>query len=59
LYALLKRAPPLSATQLPAATGKSQASISLALKRLGEQVVKLGAARSTRIGYWLLAAGEQ
>ncbi len=48
LHALLKRAPSLSAAQLQAATGKSQASISLALKQLGEQVVKLGAARSTR-----------
>ena len=48
LYALLKRAPSLSAAQLQTATGKSQASTSLALKQLGAQVLKLGAARSTR-----------
>lgn len=48
LYALLKQAPSLSALQLQTATGKSQASISLALKQLGAQVQKLGAARSTR-----------
>ena len=48
LYALLKRASPLSALELQAATGKSQASISLALKQLSARVVKLGAARSTR-----------
>ena len=48
LHALLKQAPSLSSLELQAATGKSQASISLALKQLGAQVVKLGAARSTR-----------
>jgi hypothetical protein len=46
--ALLMQAPSLSAAQLQAATGKSQASISLALQQLGTQVHKLGAARSTR-----------
>ncbi len=48
LHALLKQAPSLSAAQLQAATGKSQASISLALKQLGAEVHKQGAARSTR-----------
>ena len=48
LHALLKRGSSLLAAQLQAATGKSQASISLALKQLGAQVHKLGAARSTR-----------
>ena len=48
LHALLKHAPSLSSLELQAATGKSQASISLGLKQLGAQVVKLGAARSTR-----------
>ena len=48
VYTLLKRASSLSALELQAATGKSQASISLALKQLGTQVFKLGAARSTR-----------
>ena len=48
LLLLLKSEQSLSAAQLQAATGKSQASLSLALKRLGAQVHKLGAARSTR-----------
>ena len=48
LHALLKRVSSLSALELQAATGKSQASISLALKQLGTRVFKLGAARSTR-----------
>ena len=37
-----------TAQQLQAATGKSQPSISLALNKLGAEVCKLGAARSTR-----------
>jgi hypothetical protein len=48
LHALLGRASSLSAAQMQLATGKSQASISLALNQLGAQVCKLGAARSTR-----------
>ncbi len=39
---------PLTARQLQSATGKSQPSISLALAKLGSEVCKLGAARSTR-----------
>ena len=39
---------PLTARQLQSATGKSQPSISLALAKLGAEVCKLGAARSTR-----------
>jgi hypothetical protein len=38
----------LTAQQLQSATGKSQPSISLALGKLGSEVCKLGAARSTR-----------
>ncbi len=45
---MLAQAPSLSALELQHATGKSQASISLALTRLGGAVFKLGAARSTR-----------
>lgn len=53
LRQLLARAPELTAAQLQAATGKSQSSISLALKALGlgqpnGVVHRLGAARSTR-----------
>ncbi len=48
LRALLAQASPLTATQLQRATGKSQPSISLALSKLGPEVHKLGAARSTR-----------
>ena len=47
LRALLQ-GPPLTARQLQSATGKSQPSISLALAKLGAEVCKLGAARSTR-----------
>lgn len=46
--ALLARGEPLSAAQLAAATGKSQPSISLAIKALGGRVHRIGAARSTR-----------
>lgn len=45
---LLARGEPLTAAQLCAATGKSQPSISGALKQLGERVYRIGAARSTR-----------
>jgi hypothetical protein len=45
--ALLARGEPLTAAQLCAATGKSQPSISLALKTLGDKVCKMGAARSS------------
>ena len=53
LRQLLTKAPELTAAQLQAATGKSQPSISLALKALGlgqpnGAVHRLGAARSTR-----------
>lgn len=48
VLALLTHSPSLSALDLQHATGKSQASISLALTRLGSAVIKLGAARSTR-----------
>jgi hypothetical protein len=51
IAALLGRGEPLTAAQLAAATGKSQASISLAIGRLGERVCKIGAARSTRYGW--------
>jgi DNA-binding transcriptional ArsR family regulator len=44
---LLARGEPMTAAQLCAATGKSQPSISLALQALGDQVCKMGAARST------------
>jgi hypothetical protein len=45
---LLARGEPMAAAQLGAATGKSQPSISLALKALGSEVLRLGAARSSR-----------
>lgn len=48
ILALLAQAPSLTALELQRATGKSQASISLALTRLGDAVCKMGAARSTR-----------
>jgi len=48
LRALLTQGGTLTAQQLQNATGKSQPSISLALAKLGAQVCKLGAARSTR-----------
>ena len=48
LRALLAQGSPLSAGQLQRACGKSQPSISLALARLGSEVHKMGAARSTR-----------
>ena len=48
LRGLLAQAPALTAAQLGKATGKSQSSISKALISLGDQVLKLGAARSTR-----------
>ncbi len=38
----------LGATEIRAATAKSQPSISLAMSELGDRVYKLGAARSTR-----------
>jgi HipA-like C-terminal domain len=46
--ALLARGEPLTAAQLAASTGKSVSSMSLAIKALGERVVRMGAARSTR-----------
>lgn len=48
LRALLAQGGVLTAQQLQTATGKSQPSISLALTKLGAEVCKLGAARSTR-----------
>ncbi|MBC7706290.1 MAG: HipA domain-containing protein [Rhodoferax sp.] len=48
LRALLAQGGTFTAQQLQAATGKSQPSISLALNKLGAEVCKLGAARSTR-----------
>ena len=48
LRALLAQGGVFTAQQLQAATGKSQPSISLALNKLGAEVCKLGAARSTR-----------
>ena len=48
LRALLAQGGVLTAQQLQKATGKSQPSISLALGKLGPEVCKLGAARSTR-----------
>jgi len=48
LRALLAQGGLFTAQQLQAATGKSQPSISLALNKLGAEVCKLGAARSTR-----------
>jgi hypothetical protein len=48
LRALLAQGGLFTAQQLRAATGKSQPSISLALNKLGSEVCKLGAARSTR-----------
>ncbi len=48
IAALLARGEPLTAAQLAAATGRTQASISLGIKALGERVHRMGAARSTR-----------
>ncbi|MES2948228.1 MAG: HipA domain-containing protein [Pseudomonadota bacterium] len=48
IRALLAQGGTFTAQQLQAATGKSQPSISLALNKLGADVCKLGAARSTR-----------
>jgi hypothetical protein len=48
LRALLAQGGLFTGQQLQAATGKSQPSISLALNKLGSEVCKLGAARSTR-----------
>jgi hypothetical protein len=48
LRTLLAQGGVVTAQQLQKATGKSQPSISLALGRLGDEVCKLGAARSTR-----------
>nr|WP_295781900.1 HipA domain-containing protein [Rhodoferax sp.] len=48
LRALLAQGGLCTAQQLQAATGMSQPSISLALNKLGAEVCKLGAARSTR-----------
>ena len=48
LRALLAQGGLLTAQQLQKATGKSQPSISLALSKLGAEVCRLGAARSTR-----------
>lgn len=48
LRALLAQGGVRTAQQLQTATGKSQPSISLALTKLGPEVCKLGAARSTR-----------
>ena len=48
IRALLAQGGTFTAQQLQAATGKSQPSISLALNKLGAEVCKLGAARSTR-----------
>lgn len=48
IAALLARGEPLTAAQLAAATGKSQPSVSIAIKALGERVHRIGAARSTR-----------
>ncbi|MFM2275710.1 MAG: hypothetical protein RL211_1582 [Pseudomonadota bacterium] len=48
LRALLAQGSAFTAQQLQSATGKSQPSISLALAKLGADVCKLGAARSTR-----------
>jgi HipA-like C-terminal domain len=48
VFSLLARGEPMTAAQLRAATGKSQPSISLAIQALGDQVCKIGAARSTR-----------
>ena len=45
---LLARGEPLTAAQLAASTGKSQPSVSTAIKALGERVHRMGAARSTR-----------
>jgi HipA-like C-terminal domain len=48
VIALLARGEPLTAAQLAVATGRSQSSISLAIKALGDRVHRIGAARSTR-----------
>lgn len=45
---LLRARGSLTATELASATGKSQQSISLAISALGEEVCRIGAARSTR-----------
>ncbi len=46
--ALLARGEPLTAAQLAASTGKSQSSISIVMKALGNRVHRIGAARNTR-----------
>ncbi len=48
LRSLLAQNGPLTAQQFQKATGKSQPSVSLALGKLGLEVCKMGAARSTR-----------
>lgn len=48
LRSLLAKGPPLTANQLQTATGRGQASVSMALGKLGSAVCKIGAARSTR-----------
>lgn len=48
IVALLSSSAVLTAAELQAATGKSQASISLAISALGARVHRLGAGRSTR-----------
>ncbi len=48
LRSLLAQAPSMPVAALQAATGMSQASVSMALGQLGAAVHKLGAARSTR-----------
>ena len=48
ITALLSANATLSATEIQAATAKSQPSISLAIGELGDRVCKIGAARSTR-----------
>ena len=45
---VLAQAGSLTAAELQRATGKSQASVSMAVTRLGDAVCKMGAARSTR-----------
>lgn len=48
IAALLSANASLSATEIQAATGKSQPSISLAIAQHGDMICKLGAARSSR-----------
>ena len=48
ILTVLAQAPSMTALELQRATGKSQASVSLALNRLDDAVCKMGAARSTR-----------